>query len=49
MLCGSLEGWGWLGGGSKDEGGGNMCVLMADSCLLSGKNQHNVVKQLSSN
>ena len=45
-LCDNLEGWDK--GGIKWEGGsgeGNICISM----LMYGRNQHNVVKQLSSN
>ena len=33
MFCDSLEGWGGgRGGGREDQGGGDICIPMADSC-----------------
>ena len=32
MLCDSLEGWDGVGGGREIPEGGDMCVLLADSC-----------------
>ena len=32
MLCGNLEGWDGVGEGKEVQEGGNMCILMADSC-----------------
>ena len=31
-LCINLEGWGGKGGGREVQKGGDICVLMADSC-----------------
>ena len=32
MLCNNLEGWGGLEGQRKVQEGGDICILMADSC-----------------
>ena len=32
MLCDHLEMWGGMGGGQEIQGGGNICIPMADSC-----------------
>ena len=31
-LCINLEGWGGVGGGREVQKGGNICILMANSC-----------------
>ena len=52
MLCEDLEGRrvdrmeGW-GGRRETQERGDICILIADSCCHNGKNQHNIVKQLS--
>jgi len=38
----------WRGGREVEEGE-DMCIPMAEFTLLYGRNQHNIVKQLSSN
>ena len=38
-----------MGGGREVQEGGDMYTPMADFMLLYGRNQHNIVKQLSSN
>ena len=48
MLCESIEGWDEVGGGREFQEGGDICILLAVT-LLYGRNQHNIVKQLSSN
>ena len=48
-LCDNLEGWDGVGGGREFQEGGDICTPMADFMLLYGRNQHNNVKQLSSN
>ena len=45
MLCDTPEGWDGLGGGREVQEGRDMYLSMADSY---GRNQHNIVKQLSS-
>ena len=47
MLCDKLEGWDGVGGGRELQEGGNMYRDKFDSCY--GRNQHNIIKQLSSN
>ena len=32
MLCDNLEGWGGGEGGREVQDGGDICILMADSC-----------------
>ena len=32
MLCDNLEGWGRVEGGRKVQEGGDICILMVDSC-----------------
>ena len=32
MLCDNLEGWDAVGDGREVQEGGDMCLLMADSC-----------------
>ena len=32
MVCDNIEGWDGVGGGKDLQEGGNICVLMADSC-----------------
>ena len=32
MLCDNLEGWDGVGDGREVQEGGDMCLLMADSC-----------------
>ena len=32
VLCDSLEGWDRVGGGREVQEGGDICILMADSC-----------------
>ena len=32
MLCDNLEGWDTVGGGREAQGGGDICIPMADSC-----------------
>ena len=32
MLCDSLEAWPGMGGGREVQEGGDMCILMANSC-----------------
>ena len=49
MLCDNLEGWDAVGGGRGVQAGGDMCIPMADFMLMHGRDQHNIVKQLSSN
>ena len=46
MLCDNLEGLDRVGGGREAPEGGDICTPVADSY---GRNQHSVVKQLSSN
>ena len=46
MLCDTLEGWDEVGGGREVQEGRDMYISMADSY---GRNQHNIVKQLSFN
>ena len=48
-LCDNLEEWDGVGGGREVQEGGDMYTPMADFMLLYGRNQHNIVKQLSSN
>ena len=50
-LCKNLEGWDTEGGGREVQEGGDICVSMADSStfMMFGRNQHNTIKQLSSN
>ena len=43
MLCDNLEGCDGMEGGREGHQGGDICMLMY------GRNQHNIVKQLSSN
>ena len=43
------EGWDGVGSGSKVPEGGDIQILMADSCWLFDRNWYNIVKQLSSN
>ena len=44
-------GVGWVGwGGRKAQERGGICILLADSrCCMAETQQHNIVKQLSSN
>ena len=49
VLCDNVEGWDGMGGRREVQEGGGICILMADSRLLCGSNQHDIVKQLSSN
>ena len=44
-LCNNLEGWDGEGDGREVQRGGDICVPMADSMLMFGRNQHNSVKQ----
>ena len=32
MLCDNLEGWDGVGGKREVQEGGDICILMADSC-----------------
>ena len=32
MLCDNLEGWDGVGGNREVREGGDICILMADSC-----------------
>ena len=32
MLCDNLEGWDGVGGGREVQEGGDICILMVDSC-----------------
>ena len=32
MLCASLEGWDGVGDGREAQGGGDVCISVADSC-----------------
>ena len=48
LLCGDLEGWDVVGGGREVQDGGYMYIYDW-SRLMYGRNQHNIVKQLSSN
>ena len=32
MLCDNLEGWDTVGSAREVQGGGDMCIPMADSC-----------------
>ena len=41
-LCDNLEGWDGEGGGREVQEGGGICLMF-------GRNQHNIVKQLSFN
>ena len=49
VLWDNFEGWYGMVGRREVQGGGGICILMADSRLLYGSNQHDIVKQLSSN
>ena len=42
MLCDDLEGWDEAGVEREAQEGGDMCVLIADSCCCTA-NQHNIV------
>ena len=46
MLSDDLKGWDGVGSGREVQEEGDRCILMADS--LRGRNQCNIVKQLSS-
>ena len=49
MLCDN-PGWGgWEEERGEVQEGGDMCILMADSLWWYARNQHNIVKPLSSN
>ena len=48
-LCINLEAWYGEGDGSGVQEGGDICILMADSCWGLIKKQQNSVKQLSFN
>ena len=48
MLCDDLDGCDGVGGGRQVQEGRDICIPMADSCC-NGRNQCNLVKQLSSN
>ena len=41
VLCDNVEGWDGVGGGTEGQEGGDICMY---TC---GRNQHNIVKQLS--
>jgi len=49
VLWDNLEGCDGVGGGWEAQEGRDICILVADSQLLYGRNQHNIVKQLSFN
>ena len=49
MLCDNLEGWDGVGVGRMIHKGGDICIPVADSVLMCGTGQHNIVKQLSFN
>ena len=44
VFCDNLEGWD-IGGGREVQEGGNICLIHVDT----GRNQQNIVKQLSFN
>ena len=48
MLCDNLEGWNGVGVEEGSRGWGHM-YTSGRFMLLYGRNQHNIVKQLSSN
>ena len=43
VLAFNLEGW------EVGQEGGDLCTPVADTVLMCGRSQHNIVKQLSSN
>ena len=45
----SLEEWDGVGDGREVEEGGNICKPLTDLSCCMGRNQHDIVKQLSSN
>ena len=50
VLCDNLEGWNGEGDGREVQNGEVVCMYTCDWFLLMyGRNQHNIVKQLSSN
>ena len=49
VLWDHLEGCDGVGGGREAQEGRDICILVADSQVLYGRNQHNIVKQLSFN
>ena len=42
-------GMGWEGSRREGQEGGDICIPMADTCLMYGRNQYDIVKQLSFN
>ena len=49
MLWDNLEGCDGVAGGREVQEGRDICMLVAHSQLLYGRNPHNIVKQLSFN
>ena len=49
LLWDNLEGCDGVGGGWEAQEGRDICISAADSQLLYGRNQHNIIKQLSFN
>ena len=43
-----MGGWNGVGEGTEVQEGGDICTPVADFMLMYGRNQHNMLKQLSS-